>query len=77
MEKQRYERPIIQKMNTGLMNKFGTKTENEPVTHIESVTVKSLLKDYGSPLFVISEKQIRRNIQNGLKLFRDLNTTKQ
>ena len=70
MEKQRYERPIIQKMNTGLMNKFGTKTENEPVTHIESVTVKSLLKDYGSPLFVISEKQIRRNIQNAKRIFK-------
>ena len=35
MEKIRYERPILRKMNTGLMNKFGKKTENEAVTHIE------------------------------------------
>ena len=70
MEKQRYERPVIQKMNTGLMNKFGTKTENEPVTHIESVSVKGLLKDYGSPLFVISERQIRRNMQNAKRIFK-------
>jgi diaminopimelate decarboxylase len=70
MEKTRYERPIIQKMNTGLMNKFGTRTEYEPVTHIESVTVKSLLSDYGSPLFVISEKQIRRNFQNASRIFK-------
>jgi diaminopimelate decarboxylase len=70
MEKQRYERPIIQKMNTGLMNKFGTRTEYEPVTHIESVAVKGLLNDYGSPLFVISERQIRRNFQNASRIFK-------
>jgi diaminopimelate decarboxylase len=70
MEKTRYERPIIQKMNTGLMNKFGTRTEYEPVTHIESVPVKGLLSDYGSPLFVLSEKQIRRNFQNATRIFK-------
>lgn len=70
MEKIRYERPVIFKMNTGLMNKFGTKTNNEPVTHIESVPVKSMLSQYGSPLFVISEKQIRRNYQNAFRIFK-------
>ena len=70
MEKLRYERPIIKKMNTGLMNKFGTRTEYEPVTHIESVPVKSLIKEYGSPLFVLSEKQIRRNYQNATRIFK-------
>lgn len=70
MDKKRYERPTLRKMNTGLMNKFGTKTENEPVTHIESVSVKGLLKDYGSPLFVISETKIRRNFQNASRIFK-------
>jgi len=70
MKKLRYERPIIQKMNTGQMNKFGKRTEFEPVTHIESVTVKNLIKNYGSPLFVISEKQIRRNFQNASRIFK-------
>ncbi|HET7733948.1 MAG TPA: hypothetical protein VFK73_08935 [Paludibacter sp.] len=70
MKKVRYERPIILKMNTGLMNKFGTRTEYEPVTNIESVPVKSLLNDYGSPLFVISEKQIRRSFQNASRIFK-------
>ena len=70
MEKIRYERPVIFKMNTGLMNKFGTKTNNEPVTHIESVPVKSMLIQYGSPMFVISEKQIRRNYQNAIRIFK-------
>jgi diaminopimelate decarboxylase len=70
MEKIKYERPVIKKMNTGLMNKFGTRTEYEPVVHIESVPVKSLISQYGSPLFVISEKQIRRNFQNATRIFR-------
>ncbi|HEY6914332.1 MAG TPA: hypothetical protein VI413_06630 [Paludibacter sp.] len=70
MKKVKYERPIILKMNTGLMNKFGTRTEYEPVTNIESVPVKNLLNDYGSPLFVISEKQIRRSFQNASRIFK-------
>ena len=70
MKKQAYERPMIRKMNTGLMNKFGTKTENEVLSHIESVPVKSLLMEYGSPLFVMSERQLRRNIQNAYRIFK-------
>lgn len=70
MEKIKYERPVIRKMNTGLMNKFGSRIENEPVTHIDGVHVSSLLRKYGSPLFVISEKQLRSNIQNASRIFR-------
>ena len=69
MERLRYERPVIQKMNTGLMNKFGTRTEYEPVTQIEGVPVKSLINQYGSPLFVLSEKQLRRNFQSAKRIF--------
>ena len=69
MEKKRYERPTLRKMNTGLMNKFGTKTENQPVTHIESVSVKGLISEYGSPLFVLSERQIRRTFRNASRIF--------
>ena len=35
MEKLRYERPIIKKLNTGSINKFGTQTKNEVVSHLE------------------------------------------
>jgi diaminopimelate decarboxylase len=66
----KYERPVIKKMNIGPMNKFGTRTEYEPVTQIESIPVKSLIGQYGSPLFVISEKQIRRNFQNAVRVFK-------
>lgn len=67
---ERYERPTIRKMNTGLMNKFGTKMENEPVSHIEGVSIPKLLSEYGSPLFVLSERQLRRNIGNAARIFK-------
>jgi diaminopimelate decarboxylase len=70
MEKIKYERPVIKKMNAGLMNKFGSRIENEPVTQIDGIPVASLIKKYGSPLFIISEKQLRSNIQNASRIFR-------
>jgi len=70
MEKLRYERPIIQRMNIGLPNKFGTHRESDPVTYIEGISVKSLINQYGSPMFVISERQIRRNYQNASRIFK-------
>jgi diaminopimelate decarboxylase len=69
MEKLRYERPIIKKLNAGFINKFGTQAKNEVVTNIEGVSVKELIKEYGSPLFVLSEKQIRRNFQHATRVF--------
>ena len=69
MGKLRYERPFIQKMNTNPLNKFGTRTLSEPVTHIEGVPVISLINQYGSPLFVISERQIRRTYQDAYRTF--------
>lgn len=65
-----YERPFIQKLNTGAMNKFGTRTEYAPVTHLEGVPVKRIASDYGSPCFVISERQIRKNYQDAVRAFK-------
>jgi diaminopimelate decarboxylase len=68
--KQKYERPSIRKMNTGLMNKFGTRTDFDPVEMIDGVSVKNLVEQYGSPVFVLSEKQIRRNYQAAVRSFK-------
>ncbi len=67
--KKRYERPIIKQLNTGLMNKFGTRTEYMPVTHIDGVPVKKLIEDYGSPVFVLSERKIRENFKSAKRIF--------
>lgn len=69
MEKQTYERPIIKPLNSGLMNKFGTRTEYTPVTHIDGVKVTDLIEEYGSPLFVMSERKIRENMQSAKRIF--------
>jgi diaminopimelate decarboxylase len=70
MEKLRYERPLLKKMVTGFGNKFGSQTKPETTTHIEGVRVSDLIKQYGSPLFVLSEKQIRRNSMNINRIFK-------
>lgn len=69
MEKLVYESPSIQKMNAGLMNKFGTRTDYEPVKQIDGVPVHSMMAQYGSPLFVLSERTMRNNYQNAVRAF--------
>ena len=65
-----YERPVIQKLNAGLLNKFGSRTEYTPVKQIDGVAIADLMEQYGSPLFVISEKSIRQTYQKALKAFK-------
>lgn len=69
MAKQRYERPAIKKLESNMPNKFGTKTEYRPLTHIDNVAVKEIIKEYGSPVFVISEKIIRKTINDAKRAF--------
>jgi len=69
MSKIRYERPVIKKLETGMPNKFGTRAEYEPMTHIGGVAVNDLIKEYGSPLFVLSEATIRSTIKKARKAF--------
>lgn len=68
--KQLYERPLIQRINSGLMNKFGTKTEYTPVTHIDGFSVKDLINEFGSPLFVLSEQTIRNTYRDAVRAFK-------
>ncbi len=70
MKKKPYERPIIQRLNAGLMNKYGAGHNASPVTHIDGNPVKDLLKTYGSPLFVISERVIRQTFRDASRAFK-------
>jgi diaminopimelate decarboxylase len=69
MSKLRYERPVIKKLETGMPNKFGTRTEYEPLLYIDGVAIKDLIKEFGSPLFIISERTIRETIKKAKKAF--------
>lgn len=70
MKKLQYERPVIQLLNAGVMNKYGTRTEYAPVTHIDGVSVKNLINNFGSPLFVLSEKTIRQTFKDANRSFK-------
>ncbi|MCX6182190.1 MAG: diaminopimelate decarboxylase [Bacteroidetes bacterium] len=69
MKKLQYERPVITRLNTGVTNKFGTKTAFTPVTHVDGNEVKTLIANYGSPLFVISEQTIRKTFKDANRAF--------
>jgi diaminopimelate decarboxylase len=70
MEKLKYERPIIKKLNTGMPNKFGLKTEYEPITEIDGVKVKDIIAEHGSPCYVISERTIRETMNEAKRAFK-------
>jgi len=69
MDKLRYERPLIKRLENEMPNKFGMKTEHFPKTNIDGVPVKQLIKDYGSPVFVISESVVRNTFKKAKKAF--------
>jgi diaminopimelate decarboxylase len=58
MTKQAYERPVLIRHQTGLMNKFSRARSMRPQTHIDAVPIDELIARYGSPLFVFSEKSL-------------------
>jgi diaminopimelate decarboxylase len=66
-----YQRPTITRINEGMPSKFGSKTYLRPITQIDGVTVDELIKKYGSPVYVISERTIRNRYK---KLYRAFST---
>jgi diaminopimelate decarboxylase len=69
MNKLKYESPIIKQINTGITSKFGELNSLKPVTQIAGNSVKGLIGEYGSPLFVISEQTIRNTYQEAYHAF--------
>jgi len=59
--KKPYEKPVIRKLQGGLMNKFGRSPAyaRKVREEIDGVPVARLVEQYGSPLFVYSEKTLR------------------
>jgi diaminopimelate decarboxylase len=72
--KKTYEKPVIFKLKTGFMNKFGkfASTYRKKVRkEIEGISIEELVNEFGSPLFVFSEKKLRqkfREIKNAFTL---------
>jgi diaminopimelate decarboxylase len=60
--KRPYERPVIKKLEASFLNKFGTSTQGTQRVRkdIDGATIDELVSQYGSPLFVYSERNLRQ-----------------
>ena len=63
-------KPTITLLHTGTINKFGTMRHEQWQDKIDDVPIKDLLEQYGSPLFVISEKKLRANARRLQRAFK-------
>ncbi|MBN2635539.1 MAG: hypothetical protein JXR61_04660, partial [Prolixibacteraceae bacterium] len=69
MEKIKYEKPVISKITAGIPNKFGLPAKQKIVSDIDGIAVDKLMNEYGSPLFVMSEKTIRETYAEARRAF--------
>jgi diaminopimelate decarboxylase len=58
-----YERPTLRKLTAGPLSKVGPRAGARPLAELDGVPVPELLARFGSPLFVLSERQLRRSYQ--------------
>lgn len=69
MDKKIYERPILRKVVEGIPNKFGSLKRLRPIESIDNVLIDDLIDQYGSPVFVLSEKTIRETYRTAYRAF--------
>lgn len=69
MQKQNYEKPTIVRHTVGLANKFGRSPSAIPFTQVEGVAIKPLLEKFGSPLYIVSERTLRRKYKELYRSF--------
>lgn len=67
--KKHYEKPVIERQVTGLINKFGGRGVVRSMEEIDGVSVADLVREHGSPLFVLSEQTLRRKYQHARHAF--------
>jgi len=69
MEKLRFERPTITKLNPGVPSKHGSGSLIAPIPMVDGLKIDELLEKYDSPLYIISETTIRKNINEIKRAF--------
>lgn len=62
-EKKTWVKPSITPLRSGLLNKSGAPRHPVWCESIDDIPVAKLLEEYNSPLFVVSEKTLRKNIR--------------
>jgi len=66
---EKYERPVITKDCAGLMNQFSVAKYLPPLDNIDGVPIKELVKQHGSPLWVVSEATLREKYKDLYRAF--------
>jgi diaminopimelate decarboxylase len=69
MEKLNYEKPVISKITAGVPGKFGLPSKPKYIAEIDGNPVSQLMNEFGSPLFVFSEKTIRNAYAEARRAF--------
>ncbi|MCE9573003.1 MAG: alanine racemase [Deltaproteobacteria bacterium] len=64
-----YERPAIVRNTFGAMNKVGRRGDLSNHAEIDGVSIDALCKEFGSPLFVFSERRLRARVREAREAF--------
>jgi diaminopimelate decarboxylase len=69
MAKQIFERPTITRLTPGVPSKHGVGTAIAPMHLIDGIKIDDLMEKYGSPLYVFSERTIRKGMEDIMRAF--------
>ena len=69
MKKNKFEVPVIQRVNQGMPGKTGMGQGYSPITEIDGIPVKELIERFGSPFYLISEKKLRETYRKAYQAF--------
>ncbi|HEY4240788.1 MAG TPA: alanine racemase [Kofleriaceae bacterium] len=64
-----YERPTIVRNAFGAMNKIGRRGDLQAADQLDGVAIETLCKEFGSPLFVFSERRLRARVREAREAF--------
>ena len=64
MSKLIFERPTITRLNPGVPSKHGVGTIISPMPMIDGVLIDDLMDKYGSPIYIFSERSIRKGLED-------------
>lgn len=69
MQRKKYQKPVISKINAGVPNKFGNSARIRTIESVDDNNIGNLLSKYGSPLCILSEKTIENTYNDAVRAF--------
>ncbi|MDP2360574.1 MAG: alanine racemase [bacterium] len=64
-----YEKPVLIRHQAGLQNKFGKLPTLRVMEELDGVPLAGLARDFGTPLYLLSESALRRKVQQFRRAF--------